>query len=161
MSPQGAVLAHWWKRVVAAIIDGAILTIPSYIIVALFGIGFSSNATIDPVTGELEGGSGFIAGFLVMFAVLFLVGVAYQVILNGGPRGQTVGKMVMKIQVRDEATGGPIGYGKAFIRWIVALLLQAACYVPGIVDVLFPLWDPKRQTIHDKAANSLVIDLNP
>jgi uncharacterized RDD family membrane protein YckC len=65
----------------------------------------------------------------------------------------------MDIQVRDLATGGPIGYGKAAARYFVGLALQMACYIPGIIDYLFPLWDEKRQAIHDKAAGSVVIDL--
>ena len=162
---QGRVLAHWWKRVVAALIDGVILSIPSWILMGVLGAGFASTAecTQDLTTGivECEGGGGFIAGMLISGLIIFLLGVAYTVYFNGGEKGQTVGKMVMKIQVRDEATGGPIGYGKAALRWIVTLVLSLLCYIPGIIDVLFPLWDPKRQTLHDKAANSVVIDLNP
>jgi uncharacterized RDD family membrane protein YckC len=92
---------------------------------------------------------------------LVLVGVAYYVFFNGGEKGQTPGKMVMKLQVRDEATGGAVGYGKAALRYIVGAVLFALCFIPGVVDMLFPLWDPKRQTLHDKAANTLVIDLAP
>lgn len=162
---QGRVLAHWWKRVVASLIDGVILSIPYYIVTAVFSVGFSKAAecTSDPTTGAVScsGGGSFIAGFLITMLVFLVLGIVYFVYFNGSERGQTVGKMVMKIQVRDEATGGPIGYGKAALRWIVALVLSILCYIPGIVDALFPLWDPKRQTLHDKAANSLVIDLNP
>jgi uncharacterized RDD family membrane protein YckC len=157
-SPQGRPLAEWWKRVVAIIIDGLILGIPGYAIIALLGVGFASDAEIDPVTGELEGGAGFFAGFLVSILAFAVIGVLYFVLLNGNDRGQTVGKMAMKIQVRDEATGGPIGYGKAFLRWLVGWVLSFIC-LGTLIDVLFPLWDPKRQTLHDKAASSLVIDL--
>jgi uncharacterized RDD family membrane protein YckC len=79
--------------------------------------------------------------------------------MNGSEKGQTVGKMVMKIQVRDENTGGPIGYGKAALRTLVYLVLAAfTCGVGGLLDGLWPLWDPKRQALHDKPANSLVVD---
>lgn len=162
---QGRVLAHWWKRVVAALIDGVILTVPSWIVLGILGAGFASNATCvtNTTTGTIDcsGGGGFIAGMLISGLIIFLLGIAYTVYFNGSEKGQTVGKMVMKIQVRDEATGGPIGYGKAALRWIVTLVLGILCYIPAIIDALFPLWDPKRQTIHDKAANSVVIDLNP
>ena len=162
---QGRVLAHWWKRVVAALIDGVILSVPSWILMGILGAGFANTAecTQDLTTGVVEctGGGGFLAGMLISALIIFALGIAYTVFFNGSEKGQTVGKMVMKIQVRDEATGGPIGYGKAALRWLVTLVLSALCYIPGIIDALFPLWDPKRQTLHDKAANSLVIDLNP
>jgi uncharacterized RDD family membrane protein YckC len=160
---QGRVLAHWWKRVVATLIDSVILYIVNLILGAILGgvLDFTSEPTINPVTGELEGGTGFFAALILGNVILFLVGVAYYVFFNGGEKGQTPGKMAMKIQVRNEADGGPIGYGKAALRYIVGAVLFILCFIPGVVDVLFPLWDPKRQTIHDKAANTLVIDLAP
>jgi len=158
------VLAHWWKRAIAALIDGVIVSIPSYILMAILGAGFaaSNELTVDPVTGQVTGGGGgFIATMLVSSLIIFLLGVAYYVYFHGNEKGQTPGKMVMKIQLRDEATGGQVGYGKAALRWIVALVLWVLCYIPGIIDVLFPLWDAKRQTLHDKAANTVVVDLQP
>jgi uncharacterized RDD family membrane protein YckC len=159
LSPQGRPLAEWWKRAVAAIIDALVLGVPAYAIMFLFGLGVANEAEIDPVTGEIEGGGGFLAGFFIAMLVIAVISVLYSVLLNGGEKGQTVGKMAMKIQVRDEATGGPIGYGKAFLRWLVTQALGFLCGIGSLLDLLFPLWDPKRQTLHDKAASSLVIDI--
>ena len=160
---QGRVLAHWWKRVVAALIDGVILYVINLIIGLLLGgaLTFTEEPSINPQTGQLEGGSGFFATLILGNVVMLVVGIAYYVFFNGSEKGQTPGKMAMKIQVRDEATGGRVSYGKAGLRYIVGAVLFLLCVVPGIVDLLFPLWDPKRQTIHDKAANTLVVDLNP
>lgn len=160
---QGRVLAHWWKRVVALLIDGVILWVVNFILSLVLGgaLNFASEPTFNPETGQIEGGSGFFVGLILGNLILLLVGVAYYVFFNGGEKGQTPGKMVMKIQVRDEATGGPAGYGKAALRYIVGAVLFLLCFIPGVVDMLFPLWDPKRQTLHDKAANTLVIDLAP
>ncbi|MGH2807656.1 MAG: RDD family protein [Actinomycetota bacterium] len=160
---QGRVLAHWWKRVVAALIDGVILWIVNLILGAILGgvLDFTEEPSINPVTGELEGGTGFFLALILGNVILLLVGIAYYVFFNGSEKGQTPGKMAMKIQVRDEATGGRVSYGKAALRYIVGALLFVLCFIPGIIDLLFPLWDPKRQTIHDKAANTLVIDLAP
>lgn len=30
--------------------------------------------------------------------------------------------------------------------------------VPGLLDVLWPLWDGKRQTLHDKIAGTVVVE---
>lgn len=162
VSPQGRPLASWGKRLGAALIDAVVITIPSYIIMLVVGVGAFQSADIetDEFGNVVSVGdpSSFIVTMLVSFGIVTALGIAYQVYFNGSEKGQTIGKMALKIQVRDEKTGGPIGYGRAAIRWLVAVVLWAACYVPGIVDALFPLWDPKRQTIHDKAANSLVVD---
>ena len=161
---QGRVLAHWWKRLVAAIVDGVILGIVQTILGAILGgaLDFTTDPTFNPETGQIDGGSGFIAGLLLGNLVIFALGIAYYVFFHGSEKGQTPGKMVMKIQVRDEATGGRVSYGKAALRYIVQLLLAVlTCGIGGLIDGLFPLWDPKRQAIHDKAANTLVIDLAP
>jgi uncharacterized RDD family membrane protein YckC len=160
---QGRVLAHWWKRVVAALIDGVILWVIQTILSLILGgfLDFTSEPTLNTTTGQIEGGTGFFAGLILGNLLITLVGILYYVFFNGSEKGQTPGKMVMKIQVRDEATGGRVSYGKAALRYIVGAVLFLLCIIPGIVDLLFPLWDPKRQTIHDKAANTLVIDLAP
>jgi uncharacterized RDD family membrane protein YckC len=51
----------------------------------------------------------------------------------------------------------PIGYGRAFGRVLIGSILWIACYVPGILDVLWPLWDEKNQSLHDKVVNSIVV----
>jgi uncharacterized RDD family membrane protein YckC len=162
LSPQGRPLASWGKRLGAALIDGLVIGIPSYVLMAI--VGFSAFQTADFETDQFGNvisvgePRSFILVLFVGLGIVFALGVAYAVYFNGSEKGQTVGKMALKIQVRDENTGGPIGYGRAFVRWLVTLVLLAACWVPGLVDALFPLWDPKRQTIHDKAASSLVVD---
>ena len=162
---QGRVLAHWWKRLVAALIDGVILSIPYYILITVFSIGAADSleCTTDATTGitNCEGGGGFFAAFFISWLVYMILAIVYFVYFHGSDRGQTPGKMIMKIQVRDEATGGTVGYGKAFLRWLVAGLLGLLCGIGSLIDGLFPLWDPKRQSLHDKAANTLVIDLAP
>jgi uncharacterized RDD family membrane protein YckC len=54
-------------------------------------------------------------------------------------------------------TGDPIGYARAFLRWLVSAALWWVLYVGGLVDVLWPLWDDRNQSLHDKAANSVVV----
>jgi uncharacterized RDD family membrane protein YckC len=152
--------ANWGQRVDASLIDSLIIAVPSWIIMAILGIGLaaSNDLTIDPDTGRISGGdTSFLAGFFVGMIVILGAGILYKVLMEGGPRGQTLGKMALKIRVVDAKTGGPIGYGKAALRWFVAAILWWVLYIPGIVDVLFPLWDAKRQTLHDKAASTVVV----
>lgn len=168
LSPQTPPLAEWWKRAVAAIIDGVIVSVPSYIIMAIFSLGVSRRAEdafrIDPSTGQVtsvDGGffAGMFGGLIISFLIVTVLGIVYYVYFWGGEKGQTPGKMAMRVRVVDADTGGPIGYGRAFVRWIVIGVLWTLCYIPGIVDALFPLWDARRQTLHDKAAKSLVVDV--
>src|SRR5687767_7083665 len=96
--PGGAPLAEWWKRLVAAIIDGVILAIPANIIGGMVfgGLFAASTPTFNPNTGQIEGGSGFIGTFLAAQGALILANLilsaAYQIYLHS-TKGQTVGKM--------------------------------------------------------------------
>ena len=136
---------------------------------AALGVGAFASAdvecTTDPVTNFTEcttEDTGFFVSLALTQLVPLIITALYSTFMNGSARGQTVGKMALKIQTRDEASGGPIGYGKAFLRWLVSGALSfLTCGIGAFLDALWPLWDNKRQTIHDKAVNSLVIDLNP
>lgn len=163
---QGRPVAEWWKRAVAAIIDNVILSIPIWILYAILigsATAASNSIEVDPVTGEITGGgaaaAGIGAGFLIYWFVSLVLPLAYFAVLNGGAKGQTVGKMVMKIAVRSEETGGPIGIGKGFLRYFVLLLMAIPCGIPLLINWLSPLWDPKRQAWHDKVAKTNVVEV--
>jgi uncharacterized RDD family membrane protein YckC len=62
----------------------------------------------------------------------------------------------MSVRVISLADGQPIGYGRAFIRWV-------GRYVSAIVIFLgyfWMLWDRERQTWHDKFAGSVVVPVS-
>ena len=82
-----------------------------------------------------------------------LVSIAYSVYFHGSPSGQTVGKHVMNIRVVDFNTGGSIDYGKAFIRWLCGILSGIPCFL----GYFWMLWDPEKQTWHDKLAGTVVV----
>jgi uncharacterized RDD family membrane protein YckC len=158
VSDFGAPLAEWWKRVVALLIDGLVIGIPAGIIFSALGVGFGQNARVDPVTGEVTGMGGLITAFLVGSLIYQVVYLIYFSVMNGSESGQTVGKKVMNIRVR-KASGGPLGIGPAALRYIVyAALASFTCGIGALLDVLWPLWDAKRQTLHDKAVSSVVVD---
>ncbi len=84
----------------------------------------------------------------------------YDALLNGGAKGQTVGKSSCAIQVRDIETGGPIGFGRGLGRQLILYVFAIACVLPLLLDYLSPLWDQKRQAWHDKLVRSVVVDVD-
>lgn len=156
---SGPRYASYGARVGAYLLDGLIMSIPTFILLTIFSIGFAGDR--DRIKfddqGRLVEGEGTVAAFFGSLVVVAIVGVLYKVLMEGSPRGQTVGKMALRIAVRDQSTGGRIGYGRALLRWFVGMGLWFIFYIPGIIDLLFPLWDSKKQTIHDKAASSVVV----
>jgi uncharacterized RDD family membrane protein YckC len=82
-----------------------------------------------------------------------LIGLIYYTVMIGSSRGQTLGQMALGIRVIDFNTGGPIGYGRAFIRWLVSILSALVIFL----GYLWMLWDKEKQCWHDKAANDVVV----
>jgi uncharacterized RDD family membrane protein YckC len=100
---------------------------------------------------------------LLSFLFTGLASLVYVTTLCGGKRGQTVGMMAVGIRVVRDVTYDVVGYGRALGRSLVEQvfrLLGSATIILGVVwllDMLFPLWDKKRQTLHDKIAQTVVL----
>lgn len=74
-----------------------------------------------------------------------------------GASGQTWGMRMFSIKcVRAAQVRDPIGTGLAVLRWIVAGCIYLVP-IGIVVDSLWMLWDPKRQTIHDKVCRTVVV----
>ena len=122
--------AGFWRRFAGAFIDGIVVGIASAILRAILGTG---------------AGTGF---GLVVSAVYFTAFI-------GAERGQTLGQMALGIRVLGLDTGGSIGYGRAFLRWLVSIVSAIVL----LLGYLWMLWDDEKQTWHDKLAGSVVVDL--
>jgi uncharacterized RDD family membrane protein YckC len=119
--------AGFWRRFAAAFIDGVLLSIVSGILQLIFGTG---------------GGYG----------LGLLIDLGYFTYFHGST-GQTPGDAALSIRVVGKDTGAPIGYSRAFVRWLVSIV----SYVVILLGYLWMLWDSEKQTWHDKAANSVVV----
>ena len=156
----GAPYATWGIRLGGYLIDFVIL-IPVFVILAL---AFRHTHVLTVHFNTRKNGETTRRTFsLLSILVTGLVYLAYTTILCGGPRGQTVGMMAVGVRVVRDGTLEVIGYGRAFLRSLVEQifrLLALTTILLGIVwlvDMLFPLWDKKRQTLHDKIAQTVVL----
>jgi uncharacterized RDD family membrane protein YckC len=153
-------LAPWWKRLVAIMLDGAVVITFYLTVVLVIGVVTSRTSTPSapaaptPVWGIVVG-----VTFGVLIALLPVV--LYDGFMNGSRRGQTLGKMALGIAVRDARTGGPIGFWRSSGRYLIATVFEVLLVVPAVIDNLAPLWDDRKQAWHDKAVHSVVVDLKP
>jgi uncharacterized RDD family membrane protein YckC len=120
--------AGFWRRFASMVIDLLVLGVVSGILRVLLDW-----------TGEVIG---------------TLIGIAYFTYFHGST-GQTPGDAALSVRVVDfrDGTGRPIGYGRAFIRWLVSLVSAAVL----LIGYLWMIWDSEKQTWHDKAAGSVVV----
>ena len=86
-----------------------------------------------------------------------LIVIIYGTACIGSRRGQTLGMMGLRVRAVDANSGGSISYARALGRALVEYVFLIALLVPWIIDMLFPLWDARRQTLHDKATNTVVV----
>ncbi|MEA2434417.1 MAG: hypothetical protein QOG54_1874 [Actinomycetota bacterium] len=87
------------------------------------------------------------------FVVTLLVGTIYFTLTEGSGSGQSLGKKLAGLRVIDFNTGGPIGYGRAFLRQIGKLI----SFIPLGLGFFWMLWDGQKQTWGDKMATSIVV----
>jgi uncharacterized RDD family membrane protein YckC len=92
----------------------------------------------------------------LLILLLFIVPEAIYTTALIGSLNQTFGKMAVGIKVLDAEHRSPVGYTRAFTRWLSTAFLWLL-WVPGIVDHLWPLRDDRNQTFHDKFARSVVV----
>ena len=138
-------LASWSRRLAALLVDIAVLIL--VIATALLAAGVSAEELRDRMR----------EGETLLVVVLFLIPEAIYYTALIGSRSQTLGKMALGIKVVDAESRSPIGYARAFTRWLSTAALRALFTVPTVVDHLWPLRDPRNQALHDKFARSVVV----
>ena len=175
-TPDGVPLAGWWQRVGAYLIDALILGIVAGVLTVpwlrdiyhayrdWFDDAINSADTGGAVdTGQLQRD---IAGPLAIVALINLaVGLAYHVGFLMWKQA-TPGKLALGLRVRLREQPGPMPLGTVLVRWASQFgvgILGLVPYIGTVVglypllDVLWPLWDDKRQAIHDKLAKTNVV----
>jgi len=145
-------LASQWKRLLARIIDGIIIAIPTAILFAVFAGG-------DKFTGYY-GGNPYSGKRFVPTLLGLVIGGAYEIWFLTN-KGATPGKSILGMRVANISDGKNPEMQAAVMRWAVGSLPQLVPVAGGLfslVDALWCLWDPNRQCIHDKPANTVVVN---
>jgi len=69
--------------------------------------------------------------------------------------GQTPGKMAVGIKVVRGSDEGRVGWGRALGRYLSEFALGLFS-LPLLLSYLWPLWDSRNETLHDKMAGTIV-----
>lgn len=127
-------LAPWGLRALGAVADGVILGLLTYAIALVTGVkGRYSFLYLD-------------LGLRFAYSWALLVGW-----------GHTLGMALVHLRAVDALEGrSPLSPGRAAIRSAMGGLLTVVP-VGALIDLLWPLWDPRNQTIHDKVAGTVVL----
>lgn len=128
-----AVYATFWERFAASFIDGLIVGAGTFVVNRFIIVNPWGNMTFN-----------------------VLVGWLYNALLLSGPNQATIGKKAMGIKVTD-TRGQRISFARAtgrhFATFLSAIILA--------IGYLMMLWDDRKQTLHDKIADTIVVKQAP
>lgn len=176
-TPDGARLSGWWKRVGARILDGLIvlvigLPLTGYFYYKYLQVVFDWQQDLmdDAAAGR---GNAFAvlpgeAYKWMIPAVLigFAISMAYEFFFLTRT-GATPGKKLLDISVRLRDVPGPPPGAVVLKRYGFICLLGMTGVIPvvgslvglaALLNYLWPLWDSKKQALHDKVAQTNVVE---
>jgi uncharacterized RDD family membrane protein YckC len=152
-APPGGPYAQWGTRFGGYLIDFVIFLVVQLALGALLHKSNTLVLRMRMTSNGVVHHNRFSLLAVLITAVLYVI---YSTIFCGGRRGQTVGMMAVGVRAVRADTLDVLGYGKAFGRAVLEQIFRPTVIL-WLLDGLFPLWDSRRQTLHDKAAGTVVI----
>src|SRR4051812_35758315 len=152
------VLAGWWSRVGAQLIDGIIIGAGALVLFLPLGaaLGVGAGSGSDAGVGAL------VVGLIFWVLCVAIIALLYAPLMMARTNGKTVGRMVVNIRV-VRTSGEPITFGFAMLREVVVKAIGfgiAGSITAGIAnaaDSLWPLWDEENRCLHDFVVNTRVV----
>ena len=134
--------APFLKRFAAFLIDNLIL---SMAVTGVAGLGI-----IDIASGGQGTGSYVSAPYLI---ATIIISALYYILLHSSKWQATIGKRFMGIKVAT-VSGEQVTVGRAAVRFIVMEVASTILYI----GYFFMFFTQKKQTLHDLAAKTVVIN---
>ncbi len=177
-SPDGYFLASYGQRVGAWFLDGLIKLFAN-LVLGGWAIYLAIKPSVDQVMSDTRAGRSTslspldlqpdVKWMTVYGVIQGLVGLSYGVWFLTRPAQATPGKRAMSLHVR-RLDGQRLDVATAAKRYVIPFL-NAVCggltYVASLVlgvwflDHVMPLWDPRRQALHDRMAGTQVVVTPP
>ncbi|MGL5930724.1 MAG: RDD family protein [Dermatophilaceae bacterium] len=175
--PDGAVLAQWWRRLLARVLDSLLNAVATTVLGWTFVQELASvfgRYVTDSVDAAERGAAppdqtAFATAVADVILPITVIGLLVAVVYEVGFlmwRGATPGKMALGTQVRRTDAPGPLSATTAVRRQAISVAATVVGLVPfvgllgTVLSILNPawlLWDPKRQALHDKVADTVVV----
>ena len=155
---RGFTYAGFWLRLVAALIDGVIMSIAlGVLLVPLFLLtGFEAQINgMAQRHGQPDPALivGLIGMILVFAAVSVLIQWLYHAYLESGEKQATWGKQALGLYVTD-LLGNPITFGRASGRFFAKIVTGM---IPLGIGYIMAGFTERKQALHDMIASCLVL----
>jgi uncharacterized RDD family membrane protein YckC len=137
-------IAGFVRRLVALIVDSVLINVVAGVLTFLMSL--AARVTLGDLAGQ--GGP--------WGTIQFLLGLLYFGFMWAGS-GRTIGYVLMGIRV-TRPDGGPIGVGRAMIRFALIQLSFGLFAIPAIVSALMILAGERKQGLHDLLVDTVVVE---
>lgn len=133
--------AGFWLRFIAAIVDGILVQIMSFV------VGVLATGALVSTGPQAAGSAGSIRGLLGICTAWL-----YFALFESSSRQATLGKSMLSIKVTD-TDGNRISFGQATGRYF-AKIISGLIFLIGY---MMAGWTEKKQALHDIMASCLVV----
>lgn len=124
-----------------------------FVDIVIIGIAVGAVTLVGLILGFLTLG----LGWLATLVVVPLIVVGYYAVTLGSPARATVGMQMMDL-VLTPTRGQPLNGPMAFIH---TLLFWVTWWISWPVSLLFALFTPRQQMVHDLIAGTLMLRRSP
>ena len=144
------VLAGWWSRVAATLLDGIVIGIGAVLVMLIFGSAFS----VGFFDGEDSGAGAIAVGLTIGIISTSIIALLYAPLMMTRTNGRTLGRMAVGNRV-VRAKGQEMTLGVAVVREVLVKTLlfgfigTITIGIASLVDVLWPLWDDENRALLD------------
>ncbi len=133
--------AGFWIRTGATIIDVVLIMLITFpILIAIYGWAYFDSSQTGIIAGPID--------FLLSWVL-----PAIATILFWLKKQATPGKMALSVKVVDAKTGQTLSVGQSIGRYLAYFV----SLLPLGIGVIWVAFDSKKQSWHDKLANTVVI----
>lgn len=151
--PQAVRYAGFWRRFVAALIDGIVVG-PIWFV--LSGIYDFAAITLLESTAFAPDGAALARALWLSSAgrwlLLALVVFLYFVLMESTTRGASLGKMLLRIRVA-RADGTRTGLGRSLVR----TALKPVSALPLMLGFIIAGWNREKRALHDLLSGCVVV----
>jgi uncharacterized RDD family membrane protein YckC len=148
--PAAARAVRWggfFRRLFAFLVDAVAITVLTAVMLLLSFIGYKVGLAGHGRAVTWHNAVPLF--FFITWAAVFLATLYFVIFHAGG--GKTIGKWLLGLRVVG-AEQSTIGYGRAFFRWVIMVILA-----PLVLGFLWVLWSSEKRGWHDYLARTWVI----
>jgi len=145
----------FWVRFVAYFLDGLIVGIPMWILIAVFAGGTVASLGGTSTEQEQVVAAAAVGGIIFLIFIVAFVGVwLYEALMTSSERGATLGKRALGLRV-VKSDGTRLSFGRATGRFFAKAFITGL--IPFGIGYIMAGFTDRKRALHDMIADTVVV----